>query len=132
MRIVSIEFEIPRRRGGKGNDNLLATCSVSLEGDIGQLVIHSVKVIRKDGRYIVAMPSTRITVRCDKCDGARPVDSNFCCWCGRAVEKQPGEAPRAWHGDIVHPLDQPTRMKFEAVVLEHYFDFVNKQATVPQ
>jgi DNA-binding cell septation regulator SpoVG len=117
--IESIRFERVSEQSD-GRSELLATASISFRvGSIGRFVVHGVKIVRTaDDRYIVSMPSSKRYSPCSVCNRGTPVMSRYCCNCGHQLS--PSENRSSYYADIFHPLDQVSRMNFEAVVLQEY------------
>lgn len=113
---VDDTFTIGDRRA-----RLLAYCSVTLGG---AYVIHDIKVIHGSNGPFVAMPSRKLTDRCDACGGKNHLCARYCNSCG--ADMGPAEVERDNQGrsrlfmDVAHPLNQEAKAVLDAAVLEAY------------
>jgi len=67
----------------------------------------------------VAMPSRRITSRCDYCGYKNHLKAGFCNQCGGELRSCPArDEPRAtFFSDIVHPINQSCRDQIQEKIL---------------
>ena len=65
---------------GEKQDKLKAFCSITFDDSF---VIRDLKIIEGSKGLFVAMPSRKLTFRCDRCGNKNPVRSNYCADCGR-------------------------------------------------
>jgi len=111
---------------------LRAYCELEFDGEF---VAKQVKIIEKDGRLIVGMPSKKRTTPCvdPYCDMPCPITDEFCSVCG--VSQGP-QGPRidqmrrhfhmdptefvSFYSDLFHPINPECRAKLERAVLEAY------------
>ncbi len=105
-------------------DRLRAFCSITFDHCF---VIRDLKIIEGTSGPFVAMPSRKLTGRCNRCGCKNHLRSNYCNQCGsklrgggaepREVE---GGAPNKLYADIAHPVKQACRDLIQnAVVLEY-------------
>lgn len=129
MRPVEIHVVLAEAHAAPGPHRLLAYVTVVLEGEIGRLAVHDIKVVEgRDGPF-VAMPARRLTGHCQVCRGKNCLTAGWCNWCGvelvmRPVPCRPGGRPKV-HADVIHPIDVTTRDNLEVAVLTEYFRVKN-------
>ncbi|MFO0921222.1 MAG: SpoVG family protein [Pirellulales bacterium] len=103
-------------------DRLRAFCSITFDHCF---VIRDLKIIEGTSGPFVAMPSRKLTGRCNRCGCKNHLRSNYCNQCGTKLRGsgEPREsegAPNKLYADIAHPIKQVCRdMIQEAVVLEY-------------
>ena len=99
-------------------DRLLAFCSLTLDGCF---VVRDLKLIRGATGPFVAMPSRKITARCDGCAGKNPLAAKFCGECGAALAPPPDDAPEdakpRRYADVAHPINARCREQVQTAVL---------------
>ena len=99
-------------------DRLIAFCSLTLDGCF---VVRDLKLIRGATGPFVAMPSRKITARCDGCAGKNPLAANYCADCGAALNPDPestaDEAKPRRYADIAHPINARCREQVQAAVV---------------
>ncbi len=103
-------------------DRLRAFCSITFDHCF---VIRDLKIIEGTSGPFVAMPSRKLTGRCNRCGCKNHLRSNYCNQCGSKLRGggEPREvegAPNKLYADIAHPIKQSCRDQIqEAVVLEY-------------
>src|SRR3954454_17136159 len=105
------------------NERLQAFCSITFDD---MFVIRDLKIIEGAKGFFVAMPSRKLTDRCNHCGTKNHLRSRFCNQCGsrldenRAIRDADGRAKL--HADIAHPINSACREKIQAAVLASYAD----------
>ncbi|MCI0340826.1 MAG: SpoVG family protein [Planctomycetales bacterium] len=103
------------------DEKLLAFCTVTLNNDF---VVRDVKIIGGPRGPFVAMPSRKITDRCQRCRGKNHLRAKFCNECGgRLDETRADRDPQGrarLHADVAHPINQACRDLLQAAVLRSY------------
>lgn len=127
MKITNVKVHVCLDPGRWG---LLAVLSFCLEGEIGTLIVHDVRIIQKeDGSFFLTMPNRPIQRRCtqEECNRKCDAKASFCPWCGSfLVEAFPQEmipkqiSFRGWNLDTLHPADSETRQKIQDILVRAY------------
>src|SRR5579871_4889790 len=105
------------------NERLQAFCSITFDD---MFVIRDLKIIEGAKGFFVAMPSRKLTDRCNHCGTKNHLRSRFCNQCGgrldenRALRDADGRAKL--HADIAHPINSACREKIQGAVLASYAD----------
>ena len=105
----------------ENNERLLAFCSVTFDN---AFVVRDLKIIEGTKGIFVAMPSRKLTDRCNKCGCKNHLRSRFCNQCGfrldesRATRDTDGRAKL--HADIAHPIHSGAREQIQAAVVRAY------------
>ncbi|MGE3167044.1 MAG: septation protein SpoVG family protein [Planctomycetota bacterium] len=106
---------------GKQQDKLKAFCSITIDH---AFVIRDLKIIEGAKGLFVAMPSRKITTRCEACGGKNQIGARFCSQCGSSQPPERGGRGRdgrlKLHADIAHPIHSSCRESIQARVLESY------------
>ena len=125
MKITDVRVKLAPGADPHGGETgrLLAFCSITLDGCF---VVRDLKLIRGENGPFVAMPSRKITARCEGCGGKNPLRANYCGECGAARNADPdapgiaqdaagGSRPKLY-ADIAHPINAGCRSRLEADV----------------
>jgi len=105
----------------ENNERLLAFCSVTFDNSF---VVRDLKIIEGTKGIFVAMPSRKLTDRCNKCGCKNHLRSRFCNQCGfrldesRATRDMDGRAKL--HADIAHPIHSAAREQIQSSVVRAY------------
>ncbi|MFN0060169.1 MAG: septation protein SpoVG family protein [Planctomycetota bacterium] len=106
---------------GASQDKLKAFCSITIDG---AFVVRDLKVIEGTKGLFVAMPSRKLTARCQKCGAKNQVRSNYCSDCGYSMAGDRGQRAKdariKLHADIAHPINAVCREVIQARVLKNY------------
>lgn len=121
MNITEIRIRFPER-GSPSKLKAFVTVVVD-----GCLVIHEIKIIESGaGDLFLAMPSRKLADCCPVrgCPGKNHLKDRYCSTCGselplREIERDARGRERL-HVDVVHPIDEATRRRFEAAVFDAY------------
>ena len=106
------------------DERLRAYCAVIFDGCF---VVHNVRVIEKANGLLVAMPSRKVTVKCNRCGFKNAIDANYCSSCGNDVTAaRKAQTETKIHFDIAHPINADCRQKIEQEVLAAYNEHVKK------
>lgn len=104
-------------------DKLKAFCSITIDD---AFVIRDLKIIEGAKGLFVAMPSRKITVRCDACGAKNQIGARFCGQCGSSLPQEKGSRGRdgrlKLHADIAHPINSRCRESIQSRVLESFED----------
>ena len=120
MEITEVRIKLMEDNSGS-NERLQAFCSITFDD---AFVIRDLKIIEGAKGYFVAMPSRKLTDRCNHCGIKNHLRSRFCNQCGgrldenRALRDADGRAKL--HADIAHPINSACREKIQGVVLSSY------------
>ena len=105
----------------ENNERLLAFCSVTFDN---AFVVRDLKIIEGTKGVFVAMPSRKLTDRCNKCGCKNHLRARFCNSCGarldesRAMRDTDGRAKL--HADIAHPIHSGAREQIQGAVVKAY------------
>src|SRR5437773_11957815 len=103
------------------NERLLAFCSITFDD---AFVIRDLKIIEGTKGSFVAMPSRKLTDRCQQCGCKNHLRARYCNQCGgklvddRANRDQDGRAKL--HADIAHPINSACREVIPSAVIKSY------------
>ncbi|MEK7270698.1 MAG: SpoVG family protein, partial [Planctomycetota bacterium] len=90
----------------------------------GEFVIRDIKIIEGPTGAFMAMPSRKITDRCDRCGSKNHLRARFCNECGSGLDPNRGlRDPRGrqkLHADVAHPINQQFREILQQKVLLAY------------
>ncbi len=120
MEITEVRIKLMEDNSGS-NERLQAFCSITFDD---MFVIRDLKIIEGAKGFFVAMPSRKLTDRCNHCGTKNHLRSRFCNQCGarldenRAIRDADGRAKL--HADIAHPINSACREKIQAAVLASY------------
>ncbi len=115
----------------ENNERLLAFCSVTFDN---AFVVRDLKIIDGTKGMFVAMPSRKLTDRCNKCGCKNHLRARHCNQCGgrldenRATRAMDGRAKL--HADIAHPIHSAAREQVQQAVI-HAFDDERERAKQP-
>ncbi len=120
MEITEVRIKLMEDNSGS-NERLQAFCSITFDD---MFVIRDLKIIEGAKGFFVAMPSRKLTDRCNHCGTKNHLRSRFCNQCGarldenRALRDADGRAKL--HADIAHPINSACREKIQGAVLASY------------
>jgi len=103
------------------SEKLQAFCTITFDNDF---VVRDIKIIDGNRGPFVAMPSRKLTDRCQRCRAKNHMRSKFCNECGsklnahRAPIDNRGRA--RLHMDIAHPINASCRQYLEAAILDAF------------
>src|SRR6202163_44667 len=105
------------------NERLQAFCSVTFDD---AYVVRDLKIIEGTKGSFVAMPSRKLTDRCQGCGSKNHLRARYCNQCGgklsedRATRDTTGRAKL--HADIAHPINSACREVIQSAVLKSFHD----------
>jgi stage V sporulation protein G len=113
------EVRIKLADDNPSNDRIRAYCSVTLDG---VFVIRDMKVIDGMNGLFVAMPSRKMTDRCNSCGVKNSLQSWYCSRCGANLDGERGYKGDSTkiHADICHPVNVSTRELFTQAIIDAY------------
>src|SRR5579863_7187288 len=103
------------------NERLQAFCSVTFDDCF---VIRDLKIIEGTKGSFVAMPSRKLTDRCNGCGSKNHLRARFCNQCGsrldesRAIRDADGRAKL--HADIAHPINSSCREVIQSAIVRAF------------
>lgn len=113
---------------GSKEDKLKAFCSVTFDNCF---VVRDIRVIEGSKGLFIAMPSRKLTVRCQGCNFKNVVRSNYCNQCGGSIDRslsdQVEQGRSKLHADIAHPIMTEFREEVQDSVLDAYENFLDEQ-----
>lgn len=98
------------------DDPCVAYCCVVFDS---VFVIRDIKVIAKDGRRFVSMPSRKIMDHCARCRRKNHLRAKYCNNCGERLDPNRGQSTKL-HADIAHPITTDCRMAIQDAILNEY------------
>lgn len=102
-------------------DRLRAFCSITFDNCF---VIRDLKIIAGSQGPFVAMPSRKLTHRCNRCGNKNYIRSNFCNNCGsklrQARNQSDDDSPNKLYADVAHPINQACRDLIQEHVVREY------------
>ena len=119
--MVITEVRIKLMEDNNENERLQAFCSVTFDD---AYVVRDLKIIEGTKGSFVAMPSRKLTDRCNHCGSKNHLRSRFCNLCGgkldedRATRDSDGRVKL--HADIAHPINSACREIIQGAVLRAY------------
>lgn len=84
-------------------------------------LVRNIRVIEKDQRVFIAMPSRESTITCS-C-GYTGGTGKFCCQCGArlpVISQEQSGGSHSRHIDIAHPINAPFRKYLEDAILQKF------------
>jgi stage V sporulation protein G len=103
------------------NERLQAFCSVTFDD---AFVVRDLKIIEGTKGSFVAMPSRKLTDRCQQCGCKNHLRARYCNQCGgklnedRAIRDMDGRAKL--HADIAHPINSACREVIQTAVIKAF------------
>ncbi len=106
----------------ESEDRLRAFCSVTFDHCF---VIRDLKIIEGTSGPFVAMPSRKLTGRCNRCGYKNHLRSNFCNQCGSRLRggsdlRDQESGSNRLYADIAHPINQACRDLIQQQVILEY------------
>ena len=103
------------------NERLQAFCSVTFDD---AFVIRDLKIIEGTKGFFVAMPSRKLTDRCQQCGCKNHLRARFCNQCGGKLDEdralRDAEGRAKLHADIAHPINSACREVIQTAVIKFY------------
>ena len=107
----------------ENNERLQAFCSVTFDN---AFVVRDLKIIEGTKGSFVAMPSRKLTDRCQGCGCKNHLRARYCNGCGTHLDEN--RAPRdadgraKLHADIAHPINSACREVMQVAIIKSYSD----------
>ena len=116
--MVITEVRIKLMEDHNENERLQAFCSVTFDN---AFVVRDLKIIEGAKGYFVAMPSRKLSDRCQQCGCKNHLRSRFCNYCGSKLDEdratRDAEGRAKLHADIAHPINSSAREVIQNAVL---------------
>lgn len=129
--MVITEVRIKLMEDHNENERLQAFCSVTFDN---AFVVRDLKIIEGAKGYFVAMPSRKLSDRCQQCGCKNHLRSRFCNYCGTKLDEdratRDAEGRAKLHADIAHPINCSAREVIQNAVLKA-FQEENERAKLP-
>ena len=109
------------------DEKLQAFCTITFDHEF---VVRDLKIIRGPNGPFVAMPSRKLTDRCQACGGKNHLRARHCNDCGRMLD--PNRAGRdergraKLHTDIAHPIHAESRARIQNRIIDAFMVEVEK------
>jgi stage V sporulation protein G len=105
----------------ESEDRLRAFCSITFDDCF---VVRDLKIIEGSHGPFVAMPSRKLTTRCNRCGNKNHIRSNYCNNCGSKIrdhrDQREDDTPNKLYADVAHPINQSCRDMIQQHVVEEY------------
>lgn len=105
----------------ESEDRLRAFCSITFDDCF---VVRDLKIIEGSHGPFVAMPSRKLTNRCNRCGNKNHIRSNYCNNCGSKIrdhrDNREDDTPNKLYADVAHPINQACRDLIQQHVVEEY------------
>ncbi len=119
--MVITEVRIKLMEDHNENERLQAFCSVTFDN---AFVVRDLKIIEGAKGYFVAMPSRKLSDRCQQCGCKNHLRSRFCNYCGSKLDEdratRDAEGRAKLHADIAHPINCSAREVIQNAVLKAF------------
>src|SRR5579883_501881 len=112
--VVITEVRIKLMEDSNENERLQAFCSVTFDD---AFVVRDLKIIEGTKGSFVAMPSRKLTDRCQQCGCKNHLRARFCNQCGG---KRDADGRAKLHADIAHPINSACREVIQTAVIRAY------------
>ena len=119
--------EVRVKLTGDSQSKVRAFCSVTLAD---RFVIRDVKIIDGGRGAFIAMPSRKLTDKCDRCHHKNHLRALYCNQCGARLD--PDRAGRdaagrvRLHADLAHPINSACRIELHRAVLQAYDEEIER------
>ncbi len=129
MDITEIRIKLLDERGE--NERLHAFCSITFDN---WFVVRDLKIIEGPRGHFVAMPSRKLTDRCNRCACKNHLRARFCNGCGGRLDEdralRAGEGRVKLHADIAHPIHAMARDTIQGEIIKAY-ELEREKAKLP-
>ena len=119
--MVITEVRIKLMEDSNENERLQAFCSVTFDD---AFVIRDLKIIEGTKGSFVAMPSRKLTDRCQGCGCKNHLRARFCNQCGGKLDEdratRDADGRVKLHADIAHPINSACREVIQTAVLKAF------------
>jgi stage V sporulation protein G len=119
--VVITEVRIKLMEDNNENERLQAFCSVTFDD---AFVIRDLKIIEGTKGSFVAMPSRKLTDRCNGCGSKNHLRARYCNQCGGKLDEdratRDADGRVKLHADIAHPINSACREVIQTAVLKAF------------
>jgi len=119
--------EIRVKLTNDARNKLKAFCSVTFDD---AFVVRDLKVIEGGKGLFVAMPSRKLSDRCQHCGGKNHLRASFCNACGGRLDpNRAGQDARGrarLHADLAHPINSACRLGLHRAILRAIDDEIER------
>ncbi len=119
MKITEVRVKL--LTGYEGDEKLRGFCSITFDDEY---VVRDIKIIEGARGLFVAMPSRRVTARCQKCGNKNHLRARFCNECGVGLSSRPHSRHERGSTrlfvDIAHPINQEMRHLVHDSIMEEF------------
>jgi stage V sporulation protein G len=119
--VVITEVRIKLMEDNHENERLQAFCSVTFDD---AFVVRDLKIIEGTKGSFVAMPSRKLTDRCNHCGCKNHLRARFCNQCGGKLDEdratRDADGRVKLHADIAHPINSACREVIQSAVVKAY------------
>ena len=106
MKITEVRVKLTENK----DDRLKAFCSITMDNEF---VVRDIKIIEGTSGHFVAMPSRKMSDRCEKCGGKNHLRAKYCNNCAAALPsgriQKDFKGRMRLHADIAHPINSQCR-----------------------
>ena len=119
--MVITEVRIKLMEDHNENERLQAFCSVTFDN---AYVVRDLKIIEGTKGSFVAMPSRKLTDRCQQCGCKNHLRARYCNQCGGKLDEdratRDADGRVKLHADIAHPINSACREVIQTAVLKAF------------
>ena len=119
--MVITEVRIKLMEDNSENERLQAFCSVTFDD---AYVVRDLKIIEGTKGSFVAMPSRKLTDRCQGCGSKNHLRARYCNQCGGKLDEdratRDADGRVKLHADIAHPINSACREVIQTAVLKAF------------
>lgn len=119
--MVITEVRIKLMDDSSENERLQAFCSVTFDD---AYVVRDLKIIEGTKGSFVAMPSRKLTDRCQGCGSKNHLRARYCNQCGGKLDEdratRDADGRVKLHADIAHPINSGCREIIQSAVLKAF------------
>ena len=123
MHITEVRVKVVQSK----NEKLRGFASITIDNEF---VVRDLKIISGNKGIFVAMPSRKITDRCQKCYAKNALRASFCSNCGAKLPQnrgmKDGQGRAKLHADIAHPINSTCRDTIQQTVLDTYNEEIQR------
>src|SRR3954452_7548405 len=119
--VVITEVRIKLMDDNSENERLQAFCSVTFDD---AYVVRDLKIIEGSKGSFVAMPSRKLSDRCNSCGSKNHLRARFCNSCGGKLDEdratRDADGRVKLHADIAHPINSACREIIQSAVIKAF------------
>jgi stage V sporulation protein G len=121
--VVITEVRIKLMEDNNENERLQAFCSVTFDD---AYVVRDLKIIEGTKGSFVAMPSRKLTDRCQHCSCKNHLRARYCNQCGGKLDEdratRDADGRVKLHADIAHPINSACREIIQSAVIKAFLE----------